>query len=168
MVDELARAAGQKVIRAAVGESAVMEKGVEEEAVLAGEGSGGVGALPTTVTFDGLLTLAVVLESMALGDADLETLAGRLPKLAMRKGELACPPDRIYKVLEAFRSRAAGRADTTDGVRIDGPDGWVHVRASNTEPLLRVIVEAPAEDRAEALFEDAMSVAWAAGAGFGG
>jgi len=168
MVDELARSRGQKVIRAPVGESFVMERGVEEEAVLAGEGSGGVGPLPVTVTFDGLLTLAMVLEAMAIEDATLEGLAARLPKLHMRKGELACPPDRIYKVLETFRTGAGGRIDSSDGVRIDRDDGWVHVRASNTEPLLRVIVESPEERSAEALYEDAMSRAWGAGAGFGG
>jgi phosphomannomutase len=168
MVDELARARGQRVIRAAVGESTVMERGIEEEAVLAGEGSGGVGALPVTMTFDGLLTLAMVLEAMARTDSDLEGLVSRLPRLAMRKAELACPPDRVYKILESFRSRAAGRVDTRDGVRIEEAGGWTHVRASNTEPLLRVIVEATTEERAEALFDDAMSCAWKAGAGLGG
>ncbi len=169
MVDEVARRHGQTVVRTPVGESHVMDRGLEVEAVLAGEGSGGVGMLPATMTFDGLLTLGMVLESMASEGAPLSALADDLPRLFLRKGELACPPDLIYKVLEGFRAGFADRSpDTSDGVRLSWDDAWVHVRASNTEPLLRVIVEGRTEERARALFVDAMSRAWKLVAGFGG
>jgi phosphomannomutase len=169
MVEEVARRSGQKVVRTPVGESHVMDRGLTEEAVLAGEGSGGVGMLPATLTFDGLLTLGMVLESMATEKAALAALVEDLPRLAIRKGELACPPDLIYKVLEGFRAGFADRSpDTSDGVRLTWDDAWVHVRASNTEPLLRVIVEARTEERVQSLFKDAMSRAWRLASGSGG
>ena len=132
-----------------------MELGLEEGAVLAGEGNGGVAVLPTTMTFDASLTLGMVLESMATTDSSPAEIADQLPRLVMRKGELPCPPDHVYRVLEEFRVAFADQApDLTDGVRVEWDDAWLHVRASNTEPLLRVIVEAETETRAETLFEE--------------
>lgn len=169
MVEAVAGEHGQPVIRTQVGEGYVMDRGLEEEAILAGEGSGGVGAMPITMTFDGLLTLGMVLEAMAITGRPLASLAGELPHFALRKGELACPPDQIYKVLEDFRTCYADQdPDCTDGIRVDWSDAWLHVRASNTEPLLRVIVEAETESRVKSLFEDAMSRAWKVASMYGG
>ena len=62
----------------------------------------------------------------------------------------------VYKVLERFRRHHAGDApDCTDGVRLAWGDTWLHVRASGTEPLLRIIAESPEADRADALVEEA-------------
>jgi phosphomannomutase len=160
MVDVVARRHGQKVIRASVGEGYVMDRGLEEEAVLAGEGSGGVGVLPLTMTFDAMLALGLVLETMAeSGSEPTEFLRG-LPRFAIRKGEIPGSPDQVYRVLDEFRAAYAGRApDISDGVRVDWDDAWMHVRASNTEPLLRVIVEAETEARAEGIYDDAMALA---------
>jgi len=156
MIDTLARQYGQRVIRTSVGEGYVIDRGLEEGAVLAGEGNGGVGALPTTMTFDAMLTLAMVLESMATQDLSPGEVSQQLPKFIMRKGELACPPDQVYRVLEEFRTTYSDtKPDVTDGVRAEWDDAWIHVRASNTEPLLRIIVEAESESRANHLFEDA-------------
>ena len=106
-----------------------MDRGLEEDAVLAGEGSGGVGVLPITLTFDGLLTLGMVIEVMATTGKNLTGLAADLPRFVLRKGELACPPDQIFKVLENFRARFAGqRPDCTDGVRVDWKDAWLFTR----------------------------------------
>ncbi len=157
MIESVARDHGQKVIRTFVGESYVMDRGFEEGAVLAGEGSGGVGALPATTTFDALQTLGLILETLAGSNSTLATLAGKLPHLAMRKGELPCEPDQAHRALEALRSAYQNRSpDCTDGVRVEWEDSWMHARVSNTEPLLRVIVEAEGEDRADCLFEEAM------------
>jgi phosphomannomutase len=157
MIEFVAREYGQKVIRTFVGESYVMDRGFEEGAVLAGEGSGGAGALPATTTFDALLTLGLILETLAGTNSTLTTLAGKLPHLAMRKGELPCEPDQAHRALEALRVAYQDRSpDCTDGVRVEWEDAWMHARVSNTEPLLRVIVEAEGEDRADCLFEEAM------------
>lgn len=157
MIESVARDRGQEVIRTLVGESYVMDRAFEQGAVLAGEGSGGVGALPATTTFDALQTLGMLLETIATGDSTLASLAGKLPHLAMRKGELACEPDQAHRALEAFRAAYESRSpDCTDGIRIEWNDAWMHARVSNTEPLLRVIVEAESEERADCLYEEAM------------
>jgi phosphomannomutase len=156
MVEALARAHGQRVIRGPVGESQIVDLGLAEGAVLAGEGSGGVAVMPLDVAYDGLLALGLVLEEMATSGRSVAELAASLPILFMRKRELPCPPNLIYKVIERFRRHHAGEApDCTDGVRLSRDDGWLHVRASGTEPLLRIIAEATDRERAEALVDEA-------------
>jgi len=74
----------------------------------------------------------------------------------MRKRELPCPPNVVHKVVDRFRrEHAADNPDCADGVRLAWGDSWLHVRASGTEPLLRIIAESPDPRRAEALVEDA-------------
>jgi phosphomannomutase len=156
MVEALARSHGQRVIRGPVGESQIVDLGLAEGAVVAGEGSGGVAVLPHGVAYDGLLTLGLVLEEMATTGGSLAELAGAFPRLFMRKRQLPCPPNLVYRVIERFRRHHAGDApDCTDGVRLSWDDAWLHVRASGTEPLLRIIAEAQTRERAEALVEEA-------------
>jgi len=160
MVEALARAHGQRVVRGPVGESQIVDLGLAEGAVIAGEGSGGVAVLPLGVAYDGLLTLGLVLEEMATSGRSLADLAAGLPSLFMRKRELPCPPNLVYKVLDLFRRHHAGDGpDCTDGVRLAWGDSWLHVRASGTEPLLRIIAESPDRERAETLADDAMAFA---------
>jgi phosphomannomutase len=76
----------------------------------------------------------------------------------MLKGTLPCAPDQVYRLVQSFRGVFADQAtNVVDGLRVSWSDGWLHVRASNTEPLLRIIVEANTEARAKALFEQAMA-----------
>ena len=169
MIEVLAREHGQSVIRTPVGESHVIDQGLAEGAVLAGEGSGGVAALPSSMTFDALLTLGFVMEQMAFSGESLAALVGRLPRYVMRKRQMACPPNLVYRVLDRFRVRYADQMpNCTDGVRVAWPDAWLHVRASNTEPLLRVIVEAETADRADLILEDALTFAHRMTYGHGG
>jgi phosphomannomutase len=156
MVEAVARAHGQRVVRGPVGESSIVDLGLAEGAVLAGEGSGGVAVLPLGAAYDGLLALGLVLEEMATSGRSLAELVDGLPRLFMRKRELPCPPSVAYRVIDRFRRRHARDApDCSDGVRLDWDDAWLHVRASGTEPLLRVIAEAKAPERAEALVDEA-------------
>ena len=82
----------------------------------------------------------------------------RLPARSMRKHELPIPPNLAYRVVESFRARYAEmNPDCTDGVRVAWPHGWLHVRASNTEPLLRIIAEAATAGACAAIFDEAMA-----------
>jgi phosphomannomutase len=156
MVEALAQAHGQRVMRGPVGESQIVDLGLAEGAVLAGEGSGGVAVMPLDVAYDGLLALGLVLEEMAMSGRSVAELIAGLPNLAMRKRELPCPPNLVHKVIDRFRRHHAKDApDCTDGVRLSWADGWLHVRASGTEPLLRIIAESPDPARAEALVDEA-------------
>lgn len=160
MVEAVARSHGQRLIRGPVGESQAIDMGLEEGAALAGEGSGGVAVLPHSVAYDGLLALGLVLEEMAVSGRTLADLAAGLPSLFMLKRELPCPPNVVFKVIDRFRRRhAKDGPDCTDGVRLTWDDAWLHVRASATEPLLRIIAEAPDRARAEALVDDAAAFA---------
>jgi phosphomannomutase len=156
MVEALARSHGQPVIRGPVGESQIVDLGLAEGAVAAGEGSGGVAVLPQGVAYDGLLALGLVLEEMATSERTLAGLVDALPRPFMKKRELPCPPSLVYRVIERFRRHHAGDSpDCTDGVRLAWDDAWLHVRASGTEPLLRIIAEAGTPERAEALVDEA-------------
>jgi phosphomannomutase len=169
MIEVVAREHGRSVLRTSVGESHVIDEGLASGAALAGEGSGGVAALPTSMTFDALLTLGFVMEQMATSSAGLADLAARLPRYVMRKRQIACPPNLVYKVLDRFRVRHADQSpDCSDGVRVVWPDAWLHVRASNTEPLLRIIAEAETASRADLLLEEALTFAHRITYGHGG
>ncbi len=169
MVEALARAHGQRVIRGPVGESQIVDLGLAEGAVLAGEGSGGVAVMPLDVAYDGLLALGLVLEEMATSGRSVAELAAGLPSLFMSKRELPCPPNLVYKVIERFRRHHADETpDCTDGVRLSRDDEWLHVRASGTEPLLRIIAEAPERARAETLVDEAAVFARRAASGHEG
>lgn len=160
MIEAATAECGQRVLRTSVGESHVIDLGLAEGAVLAGEGSGGVAVLPVGMTFDAVLTLGFVLEYVATSEKNLAALAARLPRYHMRKRHLPCPPNVVYRVLDRFRRYYSELApDCSDGVRIVLEDAWLHVRASNTEPILRIIVEAHSASQAEQLMEDAVTFA---------
>ena len=120
------------------------------------------------MTFDALPALGMVLEAMSAAGG-LPELAAQLPRLEMRKGKVPCPPAQAYAVLEHFRRSLSDLAPAvSDGVRVAWDDAWLHVRVSNTEPLVRVIVEAECAGRADELFAEAMAAARrAAGGGEG-
>jgi phosphomannomutase len=160
MIDSVAERYGQRVIRTSVGESHVIDQGLVENASLAGEGSGGVAALPVSMMFDGLLTLGFVLEQMASTGDSLSGLVAKLPSYTMRKFEMPCPPNLVYKVLDRFRLDYADQIpDCSDGVCVKLSDAWLHVRASNTEPMLRIIVEAEDRRAADEHLERALTLA---------
>jgi len=157
MVDRVAERHGARIVRTKIGEGNVIFRAINEDAVLAGEGSGGVALMPVSRAFDGFLTMALVLEAMAAGGRPISDLAGRLPAFLMKKGEIPCSPDRVYHVLEEFRGfYRCEEVDLTDGIRVTWPGHWIHVRASNTEPILRVIVEGEDPERVERDFADTL------------
>jgi phosphomannomutase len=169
MIDSVAQQYGQKVIRTSVGESHVVDQGLIENAVLAGEGSGGVAPLPVSMTFDALLALGFVMEQIAAGGQDLSSLIARLPKYAMRKFEMPCPPNLVYRVLDRLRVHYQDQSpDCRDGVFLARPGAWLHVRASNTEPLLRIIAEAESGPKADSLMDEALTYARRITHGHGG
>jgi phosphomannomutase len=155
MIDEVAKTQGQIVLRTAVGESHVIDRGFDEGATIVGEGSGGVSALPVTSTFDSLLALGMVLETMATEGKTLAELAADLPRFHMRKGAIRCLPVQAYRTLDTLRRQYADSSpDLSDGLRVDWEDAWLHIRSSSTEPVLRIIVEAKEKERAISLFRE--------------
>ena len=157
MVDDVAaRFPGSHVVRTAVGEANVVAGLRPAKGVLGGEGNGGVIFPPVCWVRDSLTAMALVLELLAHEGKPLSAIVAGLPRYAMVKrkmelaavGGMAAVAPALAKVKAAF---AKERISDVDGVRVDFADGWVHLRASNTEPIVRVIAEAPTAERANEL-----------------
>jgi phosphomannomutase len=96
--------------------------------------------------------MGLILSLMAESGKPLSQLAAELPCYTIVKDKYELPRERLPAAYEALRAKWSGaRTDETDGLRLDWADRWVHVRGSNTEPVVRVIAEAPTADAARQL-----------------
>ncbi len=149
-VDDVAAVLGQKVFRSPVGEANVVKKMKEVNAVIGGEGSGGVIYPTLHYGRDALVGVTITLQHMLEFGGSLSDLKKSLPHyfIAKKKIELgkAKPDEIISKLVQKYGKE---KINTDDGLRIDFPDHWVHFRKSNTEPIIRAIVEAKEETLAE-------------------
>lgn len=155
---DLAEKYGCPFHRSHVGEANVVAKMREVSAVLGGEGNGGV--IDPNIGFvrDSFLSMAYVLEGLASRQTSVEAWADSLPHYTIVKNKLICPREQVDAACKALKTAYAdAEATEGDGLRLDWPDRWVQVRASNTEPILRVIAEAPDEATAQALCGEAMN-----------
>jgi phosphomannomutase len=152
IVDDIAARAGGRVVRAPVGEVNVAIRMREENAVVGGEGNGGVILPELHLGRDAPLAAALVLQLLSEGEETLSEIVSQYPRYAIVKDKLDRPPVALDAVYEALRKTFTGaHVDTQDGLRLSWPDSWVHIRPSGTEPIVRVIAEAPSVDAARAL-----------------
>jgi phosphomannomutase len=155
IVDRVAARFGATVVRTPVGQAFVSEAILEHHAVLGGEGNGGVAVPEVHATHDSAATVGLLLEHLARSGRPLSVLVADLPTSVVRKLALPVAPRLLFSALQEFREAVGevegATVDQTDGVKIVWPDGWVHVRASNTQSLLRVIAEADDAARAQEL-----------------
>ncbi|MFZ1289206.1 MAG: phosphoglucosamine mutase [Melioribacteraceae bacterium] len=153
-VEDVASAEGCKVFRAPVGEANVVKLMKEVNAVIGGEGSGGVIYPELHYGRDALVGTVLTLEHLAQQNKKLSQIKDELPKyfIAKKKIELGnVNPDKIVEqIKEKYRNE---KINTDDGLRIDFESHWVHFRKSNTEPIIRCIAEAKTEEEAN-LFID--------------
>ncbi len=157
---DLAAKYGCPFHRSAVGEANVVAKMREVNALIGGEGNGGVIEPKVGYVRDSFVSMAYVLEGLTQRPGPLSQWVDQLPKYTIVKDKLHCPRERVTAACDALR-KAYGDATATegDGLRLDWPDRWVQVRASNTEPIIRVIAEAPGDDVAKSLCADAVQLA---------
>ncbi len=152
IVDDVAARAGSRVVRAPVGEVNVAIRMREEHAVVGGEGNGGVILPGLHLGRDAPLAAALVLQLLSDGEQTLSQIVSGYPRYAIVKDKLDRPPVALDAVYNALRSSFSdAQVDTQDGLRLSWPDSWVHIRPSGTEPIVRVIAEAPSVDAARAL-----------------
>jgi phosphomannomutase len=152
IVDDVAAEAGGRVIRAPVGEVNVAVRMREEHAVLGGEGNGGVILPELHLGRDAPLAAALVLQLLSDGEETLSRIVSHYPRYAIVKDKLDRPAVALDAVYDALKATFAGaQVDTQDGLRLSWEDSWVHIRPSGTEPIVRVIAEAPSEGAARAL-----------------
>ena len=155
VVEDAARECGADVVRTPVGEAHVARKMVELGAVIGGEGNGGVMYAPLHVGRDAPVAAALALALLARSGRRVSELVAAAPRYAIvkakapRGAELA----RVYAALK--RRFADADVDEQDGLRLGWRDRWLHVRPSNTEPIIRLIAEAPEHRLAEQLVEEA-------------
>jgi len=152
IVDDVAGRVGGRVVRAPVGEVNVAVRMRDERAVVGGEGNGGVILPDLHLGRDAPLAAALVLQLIADSKQTLSEIVSEYPRYAIVKDKLDRPPVALDAVYDALRSTFDGaEVDTQDGLRLSWPDSWVHIRPSGTEPIVRVIAEAPSVEAARAL-----------------
>jgi phosphomannomutase len=155
-IEKIAAVYGGTVIRTPVGQTYISESMLELKAVLGGEGSGGVTVPELHSTHDSAAAVGLILEGLARSGQPVSRLVQELPQLSMVKHNLPVEPNRLYSVLQNFRlavEQGSLTYDLTDGIRVELPQGWIHVRASNTESIIRVIVEAEDTSGAQNLLD---------------
>jgi phosphomannomutase len=155
MLDAVCAQAGVELHRTPVGEAHVVAVMRARRAIAGGEGNGGMILPAAHYGRDGLVATALVAQAMS-GGASLRELADTLPKYVMVKDKLARPDEAWERAERRLRAAFEGFAlDATDGLRFAKGEQWVHVRASGTEPVVRVIAETPDAGATRGLVERA-------------
>ena len=165
LIEDVATAANVRVVRAPVGEVNVAVRMRDDGAPIGGEGNGGVILSEVHLGRDAPIGAALVLQLLHEDNQSLSQIVSELPRYVIVKDKLDRPNASLDTVYEALRTAfPTAEADTQDGLRLSWPDRWVHVRPSGTEPIVRVIAEAPSDREARDLVKqsrvplDALSV----------
>jgi phosphomannomutase len=154
---DIAARHGSAFSRSHVGEANVVAMMREVGAVFGGEGNGGVIEPKVGYVRDSFVGMAYILAGLATRTDTVADWADTMPCYVIVKDKLTCPRDRAEAACRALEARYTDAAASRgDGLRLDWTDRWVQVRASNTEPILRVIAEAPSQEVAAALCADAV------------
>tara|TARA_R110002124_G_scaffold194919_1_gene361948 strand:- start:2208 stop:3554 length:1347 start_codon:yes stop_codon:yes gene_type:complete len=144
IADEVSEKYGQKCHRSAVGEINVVKKMQEVNAVVGGEGSGGIIVPDLHYGRDALVGIACVLQHLAEKEMSSSELRATYPDYFMSKSkiqldELGKEADEVLDIVKKHYSNL--NPNTTDGVKVDFEEGWIHLRKSNTEPIIRIYSE---------------------------
>ena len=154
VVEDAARECGAEVVRTPVGEAHVARAILRLAAVIGGEGNGGVIYPALHVGRDAPVAAALALEWLARTGRPVSALVAAAPRYTIVKAKLPRGPA-LEPVYAALRRRYAdASADAQDGLRLAWGDRWLHVRPSNTEPIIRLIAEAPTRAEAERLVDE--------------
>ena len=150
MLDDIAARTGGRVIRTAVGEANVVQAMIANNSAIGGEGNGGVIDTRIVPGRDSLVGMAYVLQLMANTGKSISQLVADIPRYDIVKTKFECRREDANRAVEAIKKEfTKEKVDTQDGIRIDWPNAWVHARPSNTEPIMRIIAEAPTRADAE-------------------
>jgi phosphomannomutase len=156
---------GGKYAAAAVGEVNVTTKMKEVNAVIGGEGNGGVIYPESHYGRDALVGIVLFLSSLAQKGCTASQLRSTFPNYHIAKNRIDLTPETdvdaiLVKVKEMFAKDSSAKVNDIDGIKIDFADRWVHLRKSNTEPIIRVYSEAPTMDMADELGKKLMQVVY--------
>jgi phosphomannomutase len=142
MIDDIAEKADCTVIRTPVGEANVANAMVENNCVIGGEGNGGIIDLRVGPVRDSLVGMALTLALLTETGKTVSELASEVGGYAMYKNKYPADKEQAAAIIEKAKIIFIDAAvNTSDGCRFDFPDGWIHIRTSNTEPIMRIIFE---------------------------
>ena len=143
MIDDVAARYNSTVIRTAVGEAHVAHAMIDNNCVIGGEGNGGVIDLRVGPIRDSLVGMAFVLELIAETGKTVSELVADIGSYHIEKDKFRADGELAEKIISRAKEEfASAQVNTIDGCRFDFPDAWIHLRNSNTEPVMRVIIEA--------------------------
>lgn len=159
MAADLAEHYGVPLTRSAVGEANVVAAMQKCDAAFGGEGNGG--PIDPRVGFvrDSFVGMALILDSLAARPGTIGKFADALPRYSIQKDKTTLAAEKVEPALNTLQEHFANAAASRlDGLRLDWPDRWLLVRASNTEPIVRIIAEAPTEQAAKQLCAEAARI----------
>jgi phosphomannomutase len=160
-VEDIAAQYGAKVYRTPVGEINVAKKMHELDSVIGGEGSGGVIYPEVHTGRDSLVAVALALNNLAASGMSLSEKKASLPQYEIVKSKIdLTSTDQVKEVLASVKAKMSPKAKSIneeDGLRFDFGKSWLHVRASNTEPIIRLIAEAQTKIESQELLNQALN-----------
>jgi len=161
LLEDIAAQSGGHVVRTAVGRQAAIDALASyrpEQVAVAGEGTGAVMMPQFRFVYDGIASMLAILSMMERRGQKLSEIVAGYPQYSILKGKIPLQTHLIPEMLLELENRFPdGKRNTVDGLRIDWPGKWVHVRVSQTEPLVRVICEQRGEAPRE-LFDQVMDL----------
>jgi phosphomannomutase len=154
VIDDVAKKHGRRVWRTPVGEANVVETIQSARAAIGGEGSNGGIIFPAVhLCRDSYTGMTFLLDRMAETDESITDLAQSLPRYFRKFGTVAYAHGRLGSLMQALENEFPGvPSDRSDGLKLMLGNGWIHVRASNTEPLLRLAAEARSQEQVDELY----------------
>jgi len=154
-IDDIADEHNAPVFRTKIGEINVVEEIINRKALIGGEGNGGVIFPELHPCRDSFTAIGLTLESMASSGKSISQLQEEIPKYYMIKDKIDGTPEQAYSMLRELKKIYSGKEQisTLDGLKINFRDAWVHIRPSNTEPIIRIVAEAKRRDEVEMLLE---------------
>jgi len=159
MIEDLARQHGVTFERSAVGEANVVDVMLARQASFGGEGNGGPIDPRVGYVRDSFVGMALVLDAMAHTGSSVRALADRLPRYCIHKTQVTVAGKNLETLFDALEDQLdAESASRLDGLRLEWPGQWLLMRASNTEPLVRLIAEAKDAATAEMLCRRAAQI----------
>ncbi len=154
-VDYVTEQVGEKVTRTKIGEINVSETMLEIGAVAGGESNGGLIIPAVHPCRDSYVSMAIILEMLTDSGKSISELKAEIPKYHIIKDKIKVSNDASLKILRAVRQHYKNeKLNLLDGVHIDFGDSWIHARRSNTEPVIRIMAEAPTQQKAEELAKE--------------
>jgi len=155
MIDDVAEYFKVPCFRTKVGEINVTQCMIEKKCVIGGEGNGGVILPAVHYGRDAVTAMALILQSMAHTDNSITQLRAGIPAYEIVKSKIEVKKNNIEKMMVKLAKSFKGEEiDSQDGIKVNFKDAWIHIRKSNTEPIIRVISEAKSKEKATQLCDD--------------